>query len=288
MNSVVHISFFKREVMKNSCIILMMTFALTYFVCAPANAQQKEGSENTKNGIIATVGVVGGYLSPIFTGSAGNPAPLYPGEVWGDMTSQPVDASAFFAGISLTPGFLPELAIQVFVEDVNGARYIERDEEPLPSRVFDENGRERRVLSSTENEAKVDFTALTARIQYEYELPWLPIRLIGGVSPSYITSSRAQRFFRMIDPPEGRFIPDESLGFTYSDDFRTIMAYDDEISGLNTFRIGLHGALAYAISVGKFEFIPFTALNFGMTDLSTSGDWGYNALQIGLDTRLHL
>ncbi|MFW5701780.1 MAG: hypothetical protein ACOCX7_02405, partial [Bacteroidota bacterium] len=199
-------------------------------------------------------------------------------------------ANGFYAGLSFEyllgdpARSKSSIILKVLYSTMPANLQVTGDE--YPSRVLDAQGNDQIIYSSTEHTVDVAYDMLTFEPLYKLNLFESNFGIVVGPTIDLtMTSTRTQKM-SLIEPLEAQFI--EKPGYTYEDDFRTIVVADGDIPESSGLRLGVKAGVQYEILFQGFYVVPHVFYNFGVTQLSSAEDWRVNAIQMGVDVRFAL
>jgi len=199
-------------------------------------------------------------------------------------------ASGFYAGLS-AEFFLGEVVNSqhsIIVRALYSTLPVnmERDGDVYPSLVG-EGDQQQIVESSTRHDIEVDYNVLSAEVMYNYKvIPRFGLGITGGLTFDIPMTKTIYQTYNLIQPLNFQFKRVDGMGYTYTNNDRTIIVKDGDIDDASGFRMGLKFGLQYDIHfAGGFYVVPAAYYNFGITDLTSAEDWRVDAIQIGVDIR---
>lgn len=171
---------------------------------------------------------------------------------------------------------------------------LEVSEDPIPSliTIVDETGNtvgEDLINSSTLHTMDITYSVVTAEVMYKINpIPGIPLGFTIGPTFDFALTKNQDQRYKLVQPLEAQFKKDETSGYKYVDNDRTIIIKEGEIPESNGFRFGIKAGMQFEILAGKWTVVPGIFYNYGITDLSTAENWRVNVLQMGVDFRFAL
>jgi hypothetical protein len=171
---------------------------------------------------------------------------------------------------------------------------LEVSEDPIPSliTIVDDAGNpvgEDVINSSTLHTQDITYSLVTAEVMYKINpIPGIPLGFTVGPTFDFALTKNQDQRYKLVQPLEAQFRKDETSGYKYVDNDRTIIVKEGEIPESSGFRFGIKAGMQFEILAGKWTLVPGIFYNFGVTNLSTAENWRVNALQMGLDLRFAL
>lgn len=171
---------------------------------------------------------------------------------------------------------------------------LEVSEDPIPSliTIVDAQGNptgEDVINSSTLHTQDITYSLVTAEVMYKINpIPGVPLGFTVGPTFDFALTKTQDQRYKLVQPLEAQFKRDETSGYQYVDNDRTIIIKEGEIPESSGFRFGIKAGMQFEILAGKWTVVPGIFYNFGVTNLSTAENWRVNALQMGVDLRFAL
>lgn len=167
--------------------------------------------------------------------------------------------------------------------------YFEKVGDEYPSLVDDGHGGYTTVMSSTQHTVDVSYNLISLDVMYKFNAV-AGLVLTVGPTFDYVMSNSLTQKYSITKPDNVQFKP--VPGYTYQDNYRTIVVYDGDIGkgqSVSSTRFGLKFGVQYEIITGgKIDFIPGLFYNLGLTNASSNEDWKVNAIQASVDIRFAL
>lgn len=150
------------------------------------------------------------------------------------------------------------------------------------------NGTTTEVNSFTRFNNEVVYNLVSLDIQYKLNLFESTFGVIIGPTFDMGLTRTQDVTMNLVEPLNGQFKRDESLGLQYENFDRTIVLERGDVPQSSAFRFGIRAGVQYEINMEGFYIVPNFNYNFGVTNLTPENDWRVSALQFGVDVRFAL
>lgn len=164
------------------------------------------------------------------------------------------------------------------------------------SRVQDQNdGSWKEVPSSTIHINEIKYSALTLDVMYKFRAYSLQNvgKLVFTLGPTFdfIATKTRNQTMSIVKPDNAYFaeFDDPNTKYKFTNNGRTIVAYDGEIANAKSLRVGVKVGVQLEIPLPNtnIEIIPSAFYNMAFTNVDDQ-DWKVNVFQIGVDLRYAL
>lgn len=154
-----------------------------------------------------------------------------------------------------------------------------------PSIVTNADGSTSEVTSFTRFNNEVVYSLVSLDIQYKLNLFESTFGVIIGPTLDLGLTRTQDVTMNLVEPLNGQFKRDPSLGLEYENFDRTIVLERGEIPLSSAIRFGIKAGVQYEINMEGYYIVPNFNYNFGVTNLTPENDWRVSALQFGVDVR---
>lgn len=150
----------------------------------------------------------------------------------------------------------------------------------------------REVYTTTQHLNEVKYNAATVELMYKFRFLNIAdmgalVATLGPTVDVILTNARTQTV-AITDPDNVQFIETAlKPGQRYSEDRRTLIAFDGDIEDANSIRFGVKAGIQLELNIPGLpvQIIPGVFYNLGLTDVNNE-DWKVSAFQPSVDIRI--